>query len=200
MQLERALVTVNFLDIFKDTKLINPEVTLYDKLYQYAKMFHFENSWIREAMCSQIMDEVWSNNQEHSLYEKLYQYAEVLEAWSQDIAGSFKKRINECEEILNKFKRRRDQESIRIVGEVKKNLAEIYTQHKFFWRQRSKQIWLREGNRNSRFFHAATKNRRKINKIDSLYNADGIMVEWGSELEDTMAGYLSTLFTASTTD
>lgn len=80
VQLERALVTVNFLDMFKDTKLINPEVTLYDKLYQYAKMFHFENSWIREAMCSQIMDEVWNNNQEHSLYEKLYQYAEVLEA------------------------------------------------------------------------------------------------------------------------
>lgn len=78
-------------------------------------------------------------------------------------------------------------------------MNEVYTQQEVFWRQRSKQLWLREGDQNNKYFHTATKTRRKANQISSLHDNDGRKVEWGSGLEETMTGYFNTLFTATNT-
>lgn len=57
-----------------------------------------------------------------------------------------------------------------------------------------------EGDQNSKYFHAATKNRRKSNQINSLKNDNGITVSWDSGLEETMTSYFSRLFTATDTN
>lgn len=95
---------------------------------------------------------------------------------------------------------RRDSNSLLLYHEEKKKLAETYTQQEVFWRQRSKQMWLREGDQNNKFFHAATKNRRKANNITSLQDDQGNKKEWGSGLENLMEDYFKNLFTTSNTD
>ncbi|KAF4366552.1 hypothetical protein G4B88_023901 [Cannabis sativa] len=47
-----------------------------------------------------------------------------------------------------------------------------------FWKQRSKQLWLREGDRNSKYFHAKATSRRRSNVIHKLKNSDGEWVGW----------------------
>lgn len=69
-----------------------------------------------------------------------------------------------------------------------------------FWRQRCKQLWLREGDSNSKYFHNATKARRKVNSINYLYNKDGHAVDWNSGLKDVMVDYFTELFTATSTE
>ncbi|XP_074342149.1 uncharacterized protein LOC141679584 [Apium graveolens] len=63
-----------------------------------------------------------------------------------------------------------DASSRRLYQEESKKLTEIYSQQEIFWRQRSKQLWLREGDQNNKFFHSATKARRKMNHISFLVN------------------------------
>lgn len=92
------------------------------------------------------------------------------------------------------LKGRRDEESVSRYVEEAKKLSEIYVQKEIFWKQRSKQLWLSEGDRNSKYFHAATKKRRKSNYITKLQNAEGHMVEWAHGLQDTMVGYFNNLF------
>lgn len=77
---------------------------------------------------------------------------------------------------------------------------EIYSEQEVFWRQRCKQLWLGEGDSDNKFFHSATKNRRKVNNITELANNTGEMVGWGTSLEETMVEYFSNLFTATNTD
>lgn len=72
-------------------------------------------------------------------------------------------------------------------------------QPEIFWRQRSTQLWLQEGDQNSIFFHVATMNRRKVNQIISLQNNEGMNVGWDSGLEDVMVSYFTKLFNASNT-
>ncbi|KAL8124753.1 hypothetical protein AgCh_012418 [Apium graveolens] len=137
------------------------------------KVFRFENAWLREPMCRQIMEEVWYRFQDRPMQEKIVECAEILQVWGKEITGSFKSRINQCKNIMRRAKGRRDNNSVKEYQEASNRLNEIYNQQEVFWRQRSKQLWLREGDQNSKYFHAATRNRRKINQIDSLLNDVG---------------------------
>lgn len=45
------------------------------------------------------------------------------------------------------------------------------------WRQRSKVFWLKEGDKNTRFFHSAATSHHKKNSIMHLKNIVGMWVE-----------------------
>ncbi|KAL5751045.1 hypothetical protein ACOSP7_025648 [Xanthoceras sorbifolium] len=42
-----------------------------------------------------------------------------------------------------------------------------------FWRQRSRAMWLKDGDRNTRFFHSKATQRRRRNRIVGLMGDDG---------------------------
>lgn len=52
-----------------------------------------------------------------------------------------------------------------------------YCKKKLYWKQRAKLFCLREGNKNTRFFHASASARKKANHINFLGNDDGVRVE-----------------------
>ncbi|XP_062100071.1 uncharacterized protein LOC133805941 [Humulus lupulus] len=81
--------------------------------------------------------------------------------------------------------------------EASSSMFEILTQQEIFWKQRCKQLWLREGDNNSKYFHASTRIRRRNNQIDSLCNDAGVLVDWNSGLEQLMVEYFQTLFKSS---
>jgi hypothetical protein len=43
------------------------------------------------------------------------------------------------------------------------------------WRQRSKQNWLKHGDKNSKFFHACVNHRRQNNMLLKIQNLEGGM-------------------------
>lgn len=126
--------------------------------------------------------------------------SEILSIWGQEITSSFKKRIHQSKKAIKSLKGRRDVASVNIVKDNKKKLAEVYAHQEIFWQQRSKTLWLREGDQNTKKFHAAAKNRRAINQIRNLRDKNGHTVEWGSGLESLMTDYFFELFKATDTD
>ncbi|KAF4389226.1 hypothetical protein G4B88_003039 [Cannabis sativa] len=48
--------------------------------------------------------------------------------------------------------------------------------------RRSKQLWLREGDSNSKYFHASATSRRRRNSIQKLKDSDGVWVDWKGRL------------------
>ena len=44
-----------------------------------------------------------------------------------------------------------------------------------FWKQRLKVFWLRDGDKNTKFFHASITGRRKRNKLVSTVKEDGVV-------------------------
>ncbi|KAF4366701.1 hypothetical protein F8388_020063 [Cannabis sativa] len=53
--------------------------------------------------------------------------------------------------------------------------------------RRSKQLWLREGDSNSKYFHASATSRRRRNSIQKLKDSDGVWVDWKGCLPSVMA-------------
>lgn len=47
-----------------------------------------------------------------------------------------------------------------------KKLNELLLKEEIFWKQRSRILWLKEGDQNTKFFHQRTKARNKFNSIE----------------------------------
>jgi hypothetical protein len=63
-------------------------------------------------------------------------------------------------------------------------------------RQRSRVEWLREGDRNTAFFHARASARRRTNKIDMLLREDGSRCETQGEIKGMIHNFYENLFTS----
>lgn len=205
VRLERALVSHSFMHQFTNAKLTNLKISTSDhspiflepiqsSQFKDVKKFRFENAWLRDPMCRKIVSEVWQKHSGKTLEEKIFLCSGILQQWGKEVTGCFKTRINKSKAIMLATKGRQDSRSVKVYQEESKKLTEIYSQREVFWRQRSKQLWLREGDQNSKFFHAAAKGRRKTNKISSLLNNEGTSVSWDSGLQQVMIDYFVDLF------
>ena len=59
------------------------------------------------------------------------------------------------------------------IGILSQELEKAYIEEEQYWRQRSRIQWLHNGDRNSGFFHAITRERRTINKFSVIEDSTG---------------------------
>lgn len=50
------------------------------------------------------------------------------------------------------------------------------------WKQRAKQQWLNDGDKNTKFFHKCASQRRKTNKISTIIDEEGYFTSVPSEI------------------
>ena len=65
------------------------------------------------------------------------------------------------------------------------------------WRQRFKVMWLKDGDRNTRFFHSKASQRRRRNYITQLYDATGRWCTRQGQVNDTIVDFYQNLFTSA---
>nr|XP_023912601.1 uncharacterized protein LOC112024185 [Quercus suber] len=73
----------------------------------------------------------------------------------------------------------------------------VVDSEEIIWRQRSKVHWYREGDRNTKFFHARASERRKKNSISGLWNEDGIWCDSKESITATALSYFENIYTSS---
>ncbi|XP_062075810.1 uncharacterized protein LOC133779929 [Humulus lupulus] len=208
IRLDRALASSAWINLFPEAKLSNHEVTTSDHCPLFLtpipasyvpriRKFKFENAWLREPMCNKIIEDIWDAHPNSSIQNKLTICADALGQWGSEITGNFRSRLAGCKSIIRSLKPYHDHASTVKIQETSSKMFEILTQQEIFWKQRSKQLWLREGDNNSKFFHASARTRRRNNHIESLCNEAGVSVDWNSGLENLMVEYFQTLFKSS---
>ena len=60
---------------------------------------------------------------------------------------------------------------------LKWRLCDAFREEEIFWHLKSREIWFKEGDKNTKYFHAITKQKRARNKIIGLLNQDGLWVD-----------------------
>ncbi|KAF4400266.1 hypothetical protein G4B88_019475 [Cannabis sativa] len=66
----------------------------------------FENAWIGEPMCEQIIRDTWTSSPHLDLQAKLNRCGQLLQQWGSEITGNFSSRIKACKANLKNLKRR----------------------------------------------------------------------------------------------
>ncbi|XP_074337163.1 uncharacterized protein LOC141674333 [Apium graveolens] len=211
VRLDRALVNLEWLNLFPMAKLYNLEGTSSDHspillvpqvITQFKAQFRFkfENAWMMEPMCEILVQDGWYSDSGASIFQKLKCCSKKLAIWGREVTGNFSGRIKSCKVAMQQYRGGRDVDSKEKYREARNKLTKILSQTEVFWRQRSKQLWLQAGDQNSKFFHMYASNRRRNNQINKLKNEEDQWVEWESGLAELMSGYFSTLFTAMDVD
>lgn len=100
--------------------------------------FRFENSWLREKRCSEIVRECWQQNQNNSIEYIIDLCARQLKVWGDQLSKSFKEKLSQCRERMDRFRGGADLFSLQCYTEAMKEHSKLLWQQEDFWRQRAK--------------------------------------------------------------
>ena len=83
------------------------------------------------------------------------------------------------------------------IAAVLKELSDALKAEEMFWKQKSRVFWLRERDKNTKFFHGLTKQRRARNQITQLLDANGNIAEDEECLVAIATSYFRQIFESS---
>jgi hypothetical protein len=147
--------------------------------------FIFEKLWMEHPTFKERIKQWWHEEKPEKgtrmfkLYKKLKHIKYRFKEWNKDTFGNINQKMNNIEEkmkklqetcILEGYNEERKKEEIQMTREW----DERCQQEETLWRQKSWIIWLKEGERNTKFFQRTTMARRAHNKILKIRDQDGI--------------------------
>ncbi|CAA7014948.1 unnamed protein product [Microthlaspi erraticum] len=162
------------------------------------KSFRFDKRWLDREEISQVVQEGWSSNLPAgaNIMDKISSVRRALGIWRSNNDLNAEKHITDLKETLDALYCH-DNTTTDDITEATKKLHEALKSEEVFWKQKSRVMWLREGDRNSKFFHAATKQRRARNRIARLKNEQGQLEETEEGIVAVATRYFRHLFETS---
>lgn len=83
------------------------------------------------------------------------------------------------------------------IKRIENKIDNILLDEEIFWKQRSRADWLREGDRNTNFFHSKASARKQKNKISGIEDDSGKWTEDAEVVERLFWEYFTKIFTTS---
>jgi hypothetical protein len=210
-RLDRAMASQSWLDEFPQFKFINAIADRSDHSPVLLRLTHrereftprifkFENAWLEEQDLHDIVHNAWIKDGCAPLLSKIKGCSEDLEEWGSRLRTRFKNAIAEYREEMRLNQDSREELCVKKYNEARDNLSKVLKQEDDYWRQRSKTHWLRDGDSNTKFFHAMATSRKKRNGITKLQNSDGDIINDQQGLCATAKEYFDSLFKCSDND
>uniref|UniRef100_A0A7N2L3I4 Reverse transcriptase n=1 Tax=Quercus lobata TaxID=97700 RepID=A0A7N2L3I4_QUELO len=99
--------------------------------------------------------------------------------------------------MLGKQKWRKPPTKPELEASLNLELDDWLTKEELRWKQKSRELWLKEGDRNSRFFHLSTLIRRRRNRISEIKLDDGSWINNRVDIQDCFRGSFNSLYQSS---
>ncbi|VFQ91828.1 unnamed protein product [Cuscuta campestris] len=125
--------------------------------------------------------------------DRIHLCGEKLEGWGKGKNGDTAEKISHLRGILERLRGVRSPAAMTERINITKEIDSLMDKNDCYWRQRAKQHWLSEGDRNTRFFHNYASHRRRKNYIRKLRDSNGNWHE-GSNLTKLVFDFYSDLF------
>jgi hypothetical protein len=135
--------------------------------------FRFEKAWMYHPSYTELIQQHWKNG--NALPDKVINMTDKFVKWKREVFGSINKRKADLMARLNGIQRKQHIErNNKFLEKLEQNLQQELTlvlkQEEAVWFQKSRSQWIQDGDRNTRYYHVKTINRRRRNKIMMLKN------------------------------
>lgn len=136
----------------------------------------YEVLWEREAALEEVVYAAWQEGgPKHGLHDikvSLDSVMRKLHEWSRKKIGNVTKEIEKSRSRLEELMNMNADRSV--IRKASDHLDELLYKEEMLWRQRSRIEWLKEGDRNTKFFQQKAVWRARKNKIKGLEESSGV--------------------------
>jgi hypothetical protein len=117
----------------------------------------------------------------------------MLQEWCKKRFGNILRELGKARKHLELLQlRNADHREIR---QATDHMNELLYKEEMLWIQRSRITWIKEGDRNTRFFHQKAAWRARKNKIKKLKDNEGVWKDVPTDMERMATSYFQELFT-----
>ncbi|KAK6136603.1 hypothetical protein DH2020_029636 [Rehmannia glutinosa] len=158
--------------------------------------FRFESCWLLENDFEAVVEAGWKASPiNYPLQERLRICGEYINEWADSRFRRLSKRIKDGRRKLNQLKNHRMWEySTHQIFELEQDIERLQSQEETYWRQRSRNLWLASGDRNSKYFHTQANVRRSQNYIKGLISNHGDFCTDEAGMSEIILNYFENLF------
>lgn len=160
----------------------------------------YEAYWEKEPSLAENVDIAWAlHKPPMNLGDVALNLAGVmcsLQDWSKKTVGSVNGKIERLRKDLRQVSKKNDLRSQKRKKEIEKELDGLLEKEEIYWKQRSRIEWLKESDRNTKFFHRKSTWRKKKNNIQRLKKEDGSVTDDIEEMSHMATNFFKNLYTA----
>lgn len=163
----------------------------------------FEEKWASHQECKDIIRHAWENatptgSPMFYLFEKIIRLAFI--GWPRTAFGNAKTKLQDKHKALDDLVSSNRPNNLATIKKLKGKINELLYQKELFWRQWSRSIWLKAGNKNTRYFHQRVSQRHQKNHISGIFDAHETWCTSGDDISTIAEDYLQQLFSAIATN
>ena len=211
VRLDRAVATASWSDMFEHAEvehLTSPCSDHCPVLLKVVpvvsgrttqKILRYEIMWEREESLGDVIMTSWDNapakSDLSSVASALRGVMHSLHDWSKEKFGSVRKKLEELRCQLSDLQSRMDDDSREQAKEVAREMNEMLYREEMMWLQRSRISWLREGDKNTKFFHQKAVWRSRKNRIRRLKACNGQWCDDPSQMASMATDFFGSLYT-----
>ena len=165
--------------------------------------FKFENIWLKALDFVNKVRAWWSSytfngTPSFVLAQKLKTLKRDLKVWNKQVFEDVgvKRQQLECElQLLDEKESESslsDEERLRR-KECKLELEKVAHMKEVSWRQKSRVLWLKEGDNNTKFFHKMANSHQRFNYMERV-EVDGVVCEEAPEVREKVVQFYESLY------
>jgi Reverse transcriptase (RNA-dependent DNA polymerase) len=185
-KLDRFLISPSWNDVFPAvTQKALPNITSdhcplecqCSTTFPQANTFKFENYWLKLEDFRSLVQTTWEQKpmaeSPHQLGQKLIDLRQAITIWRKGRMGDINKQEEVCKITIQWIERQVKQRTITPLEQLTKQLLktryeEISGIKETIWRQRAKRQWVKEGDKNTSYFHRVASVQKRQNYIQVL--------------------------------
>ena len=160
--------------------------------------FRFESMWLRDPGCREVVELAWdATNPSGDLttQDRIKNCQNQVRWWNTNVFGHVNKQLQKKQEQLQHL------ESLNTLHDftedialLRKEINELLDRENDMWWQRSRALWMQQGDRNTKFFHSTASQRRQKNTIVGIQDEQGNWMESDEDIERIVLEYYQSIY------
>lgn len=157
-------------------------------------LFRYDRRLCKNDEVRKIITDSWRGSPAQSVSDKISSTRSAISAWNKTQQRNSQKIIEQTKKELNAALASPENDTV-LIQDIATKLNAAYSAEEEYWQQRSRLLWLKLGDRNTGYFHAITKSRKRANAFSVIEDESGQMVHKEEEIVQVIDAYFEKLFT-----
>lgn len=152
--MDRAVASSDWRDRFGEANVLNMLATSSDHSALFLDLrgkpvrntgtrFKFESAWLLDANCKEVVEASWRQSSDLEFHQHINSCGQDLWRWGSDHFKKFGRNIQRLRGCMESVRSSRRADDVILFRTLDKELSLLLAQEETYWRQRSKQLWLR---------------------------------------------------------